>query len=452
MSSSPATPGAEGPDSSGRHRPTEVFSRFFLGLSPRVIGLAVVVGLLAGAVGAAYLWVLRQLQRGLWPAHWSGAVGFAVLGGAGLFVGLWVRVLGPTGNVELLVDNIHVTGGRSGLRELPALIPASLVGIAAGQATGPEAPLVQSTGTLGAWFGERWALAADDRRAVTIAGMAAGFAVLFGAPLGAAIFALEIPHRRGIEYTEALMPALVGALDGYAVMLATHTQGLFAVWDMPQPGLLHLGDFGWALLAGVLGAVIAIAFTYLVTGLARIFERIPFVVRVTTGGLVLAALALWSPYALTFGEAQIASLLRHPLLAGGFAIALLAKLVGTSVTVASGFRGGFIIPLFFMGCAGAYLVHAAFHNAPVWVMVPAMMSAANVGVTKTPLGSAISVSEMGGVITLPTTVLASIVSLMLTSGVGLIHTQRERISDGPGGPVDDLGDGTTDVEGGANGD
>jgi H+/Cl- antiporter ClcA len=54
------------------------------------------------------------------------------------------------------------------------------------------------------------------------------------------------------------------------------------------------------------------------------------------------------------------------------------------------------------------------------------MAATNVGVTKTFIGSTLVVTEMGGMRLLPTTLLAALVALMLTSAVGLIETQRER--------------------------
>ena len=79
------------------------------------------------------------------------------------------------------------------------------------------------------------------------------------------------------------------------------------------------------------------------------------------------------------------------------------------------------------------------------IMVAAFMAAANTGVTKTPLGSTLVVTEMAGFQLLPTTLLAVIVSFFLTSEVGLIHSQRERDvvgrddghrdEPGPGGPV-----------------
>ena len=57
-------------------------------------------------------------------------------------------------------------------------------------------------------------------------------------------------------------------------------------------------------------------------------------------------------------------------------------------------------------------------------MVAAFMAAANTGVTKTPLGSTLVVTEMAGFRLLPTTLIAVIVSFVLTSEVGLIHTQH----------------------------
>src|SRR5205823_10507547 len=137
-------------------------------------------------------------------------------------------------------------GGAEDLRSLPALIPMSLLCISAGGALGPEAPLVQTTGTVGSWAANRFSLDRSGVRIVTITGMAAGFTVLFGAPLGAAVFALEILHRRGLEYYEALIPAVLGALTGYAVYVLITRVGLEPVWKLPDGGTVHGGDLLWA--------------------------------------------------------------------------------------------------------------------------------------------------------------------------------------------------------------
>jgi H+/Cl- antiporter ClcA len=149
--------------------------------------------------------------------------------------------------------------------------------------------------------------------------------------------------------------------------------------------------------------------------------------RPVCGGLLLAALGLMSAYSLTFGEAQITEILDKR---GGtvafFALAALAKFAGTSVTLSSEWRGGFIIPLFFMGACLARAFHGLVPGAEEAVMIAAFMAAANTGVTKTPLGSTLVVTEMAGIQLLPTTLIAVIVSFALTSEVGLIHSQRER--------------------------
>ena len=121
-------------------------------LRPSVLVAVVVVGIAGGLIGAAYVSALHLLERGLWPTHYAAAEHFAILVAAGAGIGLITYVLGTPGNVELLVDNIHVLGGPQDLRDLRSLIPASLLSISAGGALGPEAPLVQSTGAVGAWL------------------------------------------------------------------------------------------------------------------------------------------------------------------------------------------------------------------------------------------------------------------------------------------------------------
>jgi H+/Cl- antiporter ClcA len=123
-----------------------------------------------------------------------------------------------------------------------------------------------------------------------------------------------------------------------------------------------------------------------------------------------------------------------------FAVAMLAKLCGTTVTLSSGWRGGFIIPLFFMGVALGRFGHTVFPGSNEVVLMAALMAAANCGVTKTPLGSTLVVTEMAGLRLLPPVLIASLVALFLTSQVSLIHSQRER--EGAFGPRPD---GATDA-------
>jgi len=396
------------------------------GSDPRVLGLVVVVGLAGGLAGAAFVGALKLLQRGLWPTHWTIAAHLVVLVAVGGVVGLLTRVIGTPGDVELLVDNIHLLGGNDDLRDLRSLIPVSLLCISSGGAMGPEAPLVQTTGSIGTWLARRWGLEVGDTRVLTITGMAAGFTVLFGAPLGSAVFALEILHRRGMEYYEALLPAIIGSLCGYAVYAGVTGLDFGPVWHFPGLTTITGIDLLWAVAAGAAGAAVAVTFTYTSIALRWVFRRVAPELRPVLGGLALGGLGFASPYALTFGEAQVDPLLLRRALIATFAMAAAAKLAGTAVTLASGWRGGFIIPLFFIGASLGRLGHVVFPGTHEVVLMAALMAAINVGVTKTPIGTTLVVSEMAGLRLFPTTLVASIVALLLTSPVALIHSQRER--------------------------
>lgn len=395
------------------------------GLGPAVA----VVGIASGLLGAAYVGVLHLLQKVLDPSLHGPAVQLGILVAVGAAVALITRIGGETGNVELLVDNIHVLGGAEDVKALRSLVPASLLCISSGAGMGPEAPLVQTTGTIGTVVGRRLGRNQVDLRVLTITGMAAGFTVLFGAPLGSAIFALEILHRRGLQYYEALLPAVIGSLCGYGIYLGLSGLGVEPVWKFPVPGVLHLGDLAIAIVIGLLGAVGAAVFAGVTHVLRWALGPLPVAGRYVMGGLLLGLLGWWSPYALTFGEKQLGELLDVKLAGTALAVAIIAKLLGTTVTLASGWKGGFIIPLFFMGAAFGQIAHIVFPSLNEPVVMACAMVAFCVGVTKTPLGSTLVVTEMAGLPLLPVLLVAAVVAIFATDRVRVIETQRSRPTD-----------------------
>jgi len=386
------------------------------------------IGAGGGLMGFAYLAAVHACEHLLGPDERGAYAHLLVMGAVGIAVGGLRALLGSPGDVDLLVDNVHVLGEeRATVRQLRSLIPISLLCISSGGGAGPEAPLVQTTGTTARWIAERLRVAPIDRRILTIAGMASAFTVLFGAPIGAALFALEILHRRGLQYYEALLPAVVSALIGYGVYVGASGLGLTPVWHLGTPADPVPLDLVWALLAGVAGAAVALIFTTSVETCARLVAPVPENWRPVIGGFALGGLALLSPYALTYGKAQIDPLLATTAApASFFALAALAKLGGTTVTVACGWRGGFIIPLFFMGAALARAFHVMVPSANEAVVACALMAAINTGVTKTPLGSSLVVAKMVGLALVPSTAVAAVLALLLTHRSGLVATQRDR--------------------------
>jgi H+/Cl- antiporter ClcA len=96
--------------------------------------------------------------------------------------------------------------------------------------------------------------------------------------------------------------------------------------------------------------------------------------------------------------------------------------------MAGTWKGGFIIPLFFIGYCLGRAATPFLPGANEIVLATAMMVACNVGVTKTPLASVLVVAGMSGLRLLPTMLIAAVVSLFLTSGVVLLESQRRRES------------------------
>ncbi|MGB6057782.1 MAG: chloride channel protein [Microthrixaceae bacterium] len=392
------------------------------GLAPAVIA----VGIIGGLVGAAYIGVLHLLTHLLGPTHHSGLVQIGIFLGVGAAVAAITHFGGETGDVELLVANIHVLGGAEDVKSLRSLIPASLLCVAAGAGMGPEAPMTQTTGTLGTLIATKLNRPMTDVRTLTITGMAAGLTVLFGAPLGSALFALEILHRRGLQYYEALLPAIVGSLCGLGIYVMLGDLGIKPIWSFPPVPTLHASDLAIAVGLGLVGAIGSMIFAKVAQILSWIFSFAPSAPRYVLGGLALGLLGLWSPYALTNGKIQLEAFPDLRLGAGVLAVATLAKLLGTTVTMASGWKGGFIIPLFFMGSTLGQLLHVWVPGVHVTILMACLMIALNVGVTKTPLGSTLVVTEMAGLTLLPVTIIAAVVALVATSSVNLIDTQRAR--------------------------
>ena len=413
----------------------ESLARFF-GVRLRLVALILGVGLGGGALGAGYMGLLDVTAEVLGPAFWSDGEHVVVLSGVGVVVAVLVARLGRPADVELLVGNVHVPGTTDGADaesdstaptgRLRSLIPVSLLCIGAGGTLGPEAPLVTTTGTLATRVA-RWAeLDEHDVRILAITGMAAGFSVLFGAPLGAAVFALEIPHRRGLEYYEALVPATMGALCGFVVSTAAGGIGLEPVWNLAGSSQLSEIDLAWALLAGLLGAAIGVAFTITVDVFHSAASFVPAGARPIAGGLILGLLALVSPYALTNGEGQIDALGAAAPVASTLVLAAGIKLLGAAVALVTGWRGGFIIPLFFAGFTLGWAVADWLPIEHEMAFVAATMVAANVAVTKTPIGSTLVVTKMAGLTLGPASLIGALTSLVVTSPVALIENQRRR--------------------------
>ncbi|PJZ68928.1 chloride channel protein [Leptospira perolatii] len=386
--------------------------------------LYVLLGIFGGIFSAAFwkclefLFQMISIVQGPWV--------ILLMASAGLVVGLIIYFLGDPGEISLVIDNIRFKGGRLEPKNNPSMALSSLVSISAGGSAGPEAPLVQITGSFGSWFAEKLGLEGKELRAMTIAGMAAGFTSLFGSPLGGALFALEIlQHRHVVEYYEALLPAFLSSCSAYFVFLGMTQIGIGPTWQFPQymPGGIE--DFIYAILLGIAGAGIGWIFYGIFRGTNLVFSKVPGPIFLKTllGGVLLGCLAYYEPLTRNFGHKELDTVIATAGTWQFFGALVLLKILSINTTISSGWRGGFIIPLFFVGAsAGRFLLYFFPTESEAFLMI-CLMAAVNSSVTKTPISTTILLAELTGLSSFTPVLFASLSGYFLSPKAPFIGSQ-----------------------------
>lgn len=397
----------------------------------RWVLLWVIIGTVCGLFAACYWLVLEWITHSL--QVFTGTSLLIVMPLAGLFIGLVIHLLGNPGEIALVVDNIHLRGGRVDTRENPAMILASLASISVGGSAGPEAPLVQVTGSFGTWVADRLQLQGENLRTLSIAGMAAGFTALFGAPLGGAIFALEILHHQHVlEYYEAILPAIVSSCASYVVFIVITHLELAPTWNFPQYQLDNIDDFAIAILYGVLGALAGWLFILIFRFCDRLFAiPAPVYLRTTLAGLGLGILAALFPLTRYYGHHELNSVIRADFSLFFLLCLAFVKMLAISITVTGGWRGGIIIPLFFTGaCIGKAVTLTIPSLEPVLAMI-CTMAALNAAVTRTPVSTTLLLAKLTGFSSFTPILFASLVGFFLAPKVPFIASQLKLKQEAP---------------------
>lgn len=288
--------------------------------------------------------------------------------------------------------------------------------------------------------------------------MSGALSAFFGCPLGGSLFALEVCSRFGIEYFEHTIEAIFAGEVCLAVFRTLAGLPIRAIWDITENKLPSADPvqilYGAGLgLAGAATAYLYAQFHWQVMHAFRLWGLLDSdnrnaVRRAWAGATVVVALGVLVPQTFFWGEFEFqaiatmapvaelphiwpaASLIRFEM--HNFVTALtvgVAKLIAISFTVAGGYRGGYIFPLF---SSGAALGRAVYYivpvgTIPVQLCVLCMAAAVNVAVTRTALATTLILAYLSGEPNAISAILAaSLVSLFATGYMPFIASQVSR--------------------------
>ena len=382
-------------------------ARYFL----KWLLIAAPVGALIGSAVALFLWSLDRATRTRWDHPWL----LYLLPLGGVAIGLLYQMLGRSvedGN-NLIVEEIHQPAGGVPGRMAPLVLIGTIATHLFGGSAGREGTAVQMGGSLASAVGRRvLRLAPADLRTLLTAGVAAGFGAVFGTPLAGTLFALEVLAIGRISY-DALVPCLIGAVVGdwtttaWGVGHTHYPVAAFANLSLlaPVPPRLDWLLMGKIALASVAFGLASVLFAELTHGLSLLFKRLirwP-ALRPAVGGVIVIALVhlLGTRDYLGLGVTSDprtpggVSILSCFEPGGADALSWWWKMLFTAVTIGSGFKGGEVTPLFFVGAALGNVLGRLL-GAPVDLFAALGFVAVFAGATNTPLACTIMAVELFG--------------------------------------------------------
>jgi H+/Cl- antiporter ClcA len=385
------------------------------------------LGLIGGIIAGVYWIGLEFLTHTL--ALFEGWKVIPVMATCGFLAGLIIHFIGDPGEINLIVNNIRFNKGKLEPKNNPSMILSSLLCIASGGSLGPEAPLVQVIGSTGTWLGKLFRLKGEELRSMSIAGMASGFTAMFGAPLGGSLFSLEIlHHKHAVEYYKALIPALVASSFSYVVFALIIHLGFGTLWELPTYEYSGAFDFGLPLLFALSATAVGWLFIYCTKFFKYLFNKrpLPIYIKTLIGGILLGIISYYLPITRYFSHYKIIELLAGDFTLYFLILILIFKILAISITVTSGWRGGFIIPLFFVGATLGLIIHQLFPTINLALAIVSCMAAINACVTRTPISTTILLATLTGFGYFIPILFASLTGYFLAPRIPFISSQMEK--------------------------
>lgn len=380
--------------------------------------LSVVAGALTGGLIAGFLILLQTCIRYVSDLpDWR----YALIP-AGLLASIYsIRLISPSAEghgTDKVISAIHYRAARIPFLVVPAKILSTIFTLAPGGVVGTEGPSVQIgagfTSALAVWlkFSEK------ERKKLVICGVSAALSAVLGAPIGGAIFGVEVLFVGDFFYP-VLLPAVISSISSYFVCVAMGVS--YAVPAIAIPPL-SLTVFSWCVLAAVFFSFVCIYHVETVHFICGRFQKmkIPLPVKsFIASGILLCTAAVWGDRFLGMGEEGLLLVFsgqEQPW------YAFLLKSVLLAVTLSGGGSGGVLTPTFYIGAAAGSLFAGVF-GLDVGFFGALGFVACVAGAVNTPLAATFMSVEMFGHQIAPYAGAVCIICYMLTGLRSLYPTQ-----------------------------
>lgn len=399
-----------------QHKFEHNIERFLISI--RWIIFSVTAGIIVGLCGAVFCACMNFATE--YRLSHPNVIYFLPL--AGVLIAAAYRLLHNENDAgtNLVISAIH-SENEVPLRMAPSIFIGTVITHFFGGSAGREGAALQLGGSIGGSLGRLFRLEEKETHVMIMCGMSAAFAALFGTPMAAAIFSMEVVSV-GVMYYAALVPCVISALIGYAISsyfgLTEHLFefSVFPVFNVKNAILISC--------LAVSCALISVLFCLTLHGSERLYKKHlknPYL-RAAVGGFLVLLLTL------LVGNQDYNGTGMHiieRIVADGTTVpyAFLLKMIFTALTLGAGFKGGEIVPSFFIGASFGCLFGNLMGFSPSFCAAVGMTSVF-CGVTNCPITSLLISFELFGYDGMPFYLLACAFSYMMSGYFGLYRSQK----------------------------
>ena len=301
----------------------------------------------------------------------------------------------------------------------PLIFAATIITHLFGGSAGREGAALQMGASIGNTIGRLFKFEEGDRKLLVMSGMSAAFSAVFGTPLAAAIFPMEMISV-GIMHYAALVPCVFSSIvaNRFAVNMGINPEA-FMIHGIPELTFLNSAKI---VLLGIFCAGLSVVFCLFLKGAGLFYSKFfkNAYIRAMAGGfLVIGMTLLIGTYDYNgAGTEMIAKAIEGSVPAYAF----LLKMLLTALTLAAGYKGGEIVPAFFTGTTFGCLFGHVFGISPSLCAATGML-ALFCGVTNCPIASMLIGFELFGFEGVPYILIAISISYMLSGYHGLYKEQ-----------------------------